>query len=46
LFKWVSILKRIGTNRANLGPYMRAFVLGVNYHYRQHIQQKITPGIV
>jgi hypothetical protein len=29
-----------------LGPFMRAFVLGANVHYRGHIQDRITPGIV
>lgn len=33
-------------NRAGLGPYMRALVTGVNLHYRKHIRNGITPGIV
>ena len=41
-----SILTRIGRNRALLGPYMRAVVWGVNFHYRYHVRRRICPGIV
>ncbi len=41
-----AILRRVARNRAGLGPYLRAFVLGVNLHYRNHIRRGITPGIV
>jgi len=41
-----AILRRLARNRAGLGPYLRAFVLGVNLHYRHHIRRGITPGIV
>ncbi|HXY20960.1 MAG TPA: radical SAM protein [Gemmatimonadales bacterium] len=41
-----SIARRLLRNRASLGPYLRAFELGVNLHYRSHIRRGITPGIV
>jgi len=41
-----AILRRVARNRAGLGFYLRAFVLGVNLHYRGHIRRGITPGIV
>jgi radical SAM superfamily enzyme YgiQ (UPF0313 family) len=41
-----AIVRRLARNRAGLGPYLRAFVLGVNLHYRHHIRRGITPGIV
>ena len=41
-----AILRRVARNRAGLGPYLRAFVVGVNLHYRRHIRHGITPGIV
>jgi len=46
LFSWPAIWRRIGRNRAALGPYMRALVLAVNIHYRRHIRHRICPGIV
>lgn len=46
LFTWRSIFRRIHRNRAGVGPYMRALVVGVNLHYRGHIHHRITPGIV
>ncbi|MDT4897293.1 MAG: hypothetical protein QOH25_2370 [Acidobacteriota bacterium] len=46
LFSWGAIKRRIAGNRASLGPYMRAFVLGVNLHYRRHVLNRICPGIV
>jgi radical SAM superfamily enzyme YgiQ (UPF0313 family) len=46
LFSVAGIMKRVGRNRAALGPYMRALVWGVNLHYRSHIHHRITPGIV
>lgn len=46
LFSWRAIAHRVARNRASLGPFMRAFVLGVNLHYRHHIHHRITPGIV
>jgi radical SAM superfamily enzyme YgiQ (UPF0313 family) len=46
LFTWPAIALRAGWNRAGLGPYLRAFIFGVNVHYRNHIQQRICPGIV
>jgi len=46
LFTRTGILKRIGGSPAKMGSWMRAFILGVNIHYRNHIRQRITPGIV
>lgn len=46
LFTLRAIAHRTMHNRAHLEPYMRAFVVGVNFHYRHHIRQRITPGIV
>jgi len=46
LFTLRGILRRAAHNRASLSPYMLAFVLGVNCHYRSHIAHGITPGIV
>jgi radical SAM superfamily enzyme YgiQ (UPF0313 family) len=46
LFSWSAILKRTGRSRANLGPFLRAFIFGVNLHYRNHIHHRICPGIV
>lgn len=46
LFSWRATLRRVGPNRARLGPYMRAFVMGVNMHYRSNIHHRICPGIV
>jgi radical SAM superfamily enzyme YgiQ (UPF0313 family) len=46
LFSIRGIWKRIHKNDASLGVVMRAFVLGVNFHYRSHIHKGICPGIV
>ncbi len=46
LFTLRGILHRTRRNHASLSPFMRAFVLGVNFHYRKHIRRRITPGIV
>lgn len=46
LFSWRSLFQRIARNRASLGPYMRGLVIGVNFHYRNHIRRGICPGIV
>ena len=46
LFKLKSIWSRTSRNEASLGPIMRAFVIGVNFHYRNHIKNGICPGIV
>jgi radical SAM superfamily enzyme YgiQ (UPF0313 family) len=46
LFSVRGIARRLRRNHATLGPYMRAFVLGVNLHYRRHVHHRITPGIV
>lgn len=46
LFSWKSIWHRFGRNAASLDSYMRMVVLGINLHYRKHIQQRICPGIV
>jgi radical SAM superfamily enzyme YgiQ (UPF0313 family) len=46
LFTWHAIARRISRNRASLGTYMRAVVMAVNLHYRDHIRRRICPGIV
>jgi radical SAM superfamily enzyme YgiQ (UPF0313 family) len=46
LFTWRSIRHRLGRNISSVGAFMRAFILGVNLHYRDHIQHRICPGIV
>jgi radical SAM superfamily enzyme YgiQ (UPF0313 family) len=46
LFTRRAILHRTRRNHASLSLFMRAFVLGVNLHYRRHIRRRITPGIV
>jgi radical SAM superfamily enzyme YgiQ (UPF0313 family) len=46
LFKPSAIYKRLRKNDAGLGPIMRAFVIGVNFHYKWHIKKRICPGIV
>jgi radical SAM superfamily enzyme YgiQ (UPF0313 family) len=46
LFTRTNILKRISGSPLFQGPYMRAVVLAINLHYRSHIRQRITPGIV
>jgi len=46
LFSVSALLKRLRPNPARLGAFMRAFVVGANVHYRNHIQHRITPGIV
>ncbi|MBV9124355.1 MAG: B12-binding domain-containing radical SAM protein [Planctomycetes bacterium] len=46
LFSWRAIGHRLARNRASLGAYMRAFILAVNLHYRNHIGRRICPGIV
>ena len=45
-FSWRGIFHRIGRNRPRMEPYMRAFVVGVNMHYRNHVKNRICPGIV
>lgn len=45
-FSWRGILHRIGRNNPRMKMYMRAFVIGVNLHYRHHVKQRICPGIV
>ncbi|HYV95092.1 MAG TPA: radical SAM protein [Chitinophagales bacterium] len=46
LFSLKSIYKRATHNLAQLEPFMRAFIVAVNFHYRKHIHHRITPGIV
>ena len=46
LFTLKNIQKRASHNLASLNPLMRVFIMGVNFHYRNHIKRKITPGIV
>jgi radical SAM superfamily enzyme YgiQ (UPF0313 family) len=46
LFTLKNIQRRASHNLASLNPLMRVFIMGVNFHYRNHIKRKITPGIV
>lgn len=46
LFTLKNIYRRAAHNLAGVEPLMRAFFIGVNFHYRIHISKKITPGIV
>ncbi|OZC03300.1 B12-binding domain-containing radical SAM protein [Rubricoccus marinus] len=46
LFTRRAIAHRVGFNPPRHGPLMRGFVWGVNFHYRDHIKRRITPGIV
>jgi radical SAM superfamily enzyme YgiQ (UPF0313 family) len=46
LFSWAGIWHRVARNRARLGAFMRAFIIGVNLHYRDHVARRICPGIV
>lgn len=46
LYTVKNILKRLSGSPRSLNPYMRAFLTGVNLHYRGHIKDRITPGIV
>jgi radical SAM superfamily enzyme YgiQ (UPF0313 family) len=46
LFSWPAILKRVISNQASLGPYMRAVVWITNVKYRRHIHHRISPGIL
>jgi radical SAM superfamily enzyme YgiQ (UPF0313 family) len=46
LFSWSAIWHRLRDNTASLGAFMRAFLVGVNLHYRDHIGRRICPGIV
>jgi len=46
ILSWSGMAQRLRHNPARLGPRMRAFVAGVNLHYRGHLDRGITPGIV
>lgn len=46
LYSVSAIYHRMKGIPAGLGLKMNTFLLGVNMHYRKHIQQKIPPGIV
>lgn len=46
LFTLPNIFRRYAGVPGNLGAYMKAFIFGVNWHYRGHIGRRITPGIV
>jgi radical SAM superfamily enzyme YgiQ (UPF0313 family) len=46
LFTRRAIVRRISASPSQNGTWMRAFILGVNLHYRKHIGRRITPGIV
>jgi radical SAM superfamily enzyme YgiQ (UPF0313 family) len=46
LFTWRALAHRLGPNPSGLGPLLRAFVAGVNLHYRRHVHRRVCPGIV
>jgi len=46
LFSWPAILRRVISNSASLGPYMRAVVWITNFKYRRHVHHRISPGIL
>ena len=46
LYTFRNILRRLSGSPRTLNPYMRSFLAGVNMHYRGHIKNRITPGIV
>jgi radical SAM superfamily enzyme YgiQ (UPF0313 family) len=46
LFSISSIYKRMKGLPKGMGMKMNTFLLGVNFHYRKHVQQRIPPGIV
>ena len=46
LFTRRAILRRMSASPSKNGTWMRAFIFGVNLHYRNHIRRRITPGIV
>ncbi|NJD10527.1 MAG: B12-binding domain-containing radical SAM protein [Gemmatimonadetes bacterium] len=46
LFSVRGIIQRNRHNPAAQSPFMRAFLFGVNLHYRSHLRHGITPGIV
>lgn len=41
-----SIARRMRGVPKGMEPRLRAFILGTNLHYRSHVRQRITPGIV
>lgn len=46
LFTMKNIYKRVAHNEAKLENFVKAFIVGVNFHYKKHISKRITPGIV
>lgn len=46
IYSYGSILKRMGRIPKQTETKLSAFIFGTNLHYRSHVQQRITPGIV
>jgi hypothetical protein len=46
LYTYGAIAKRMQGVPRNLGLALRGFILATNLHYRRHVAQRITPGIV
>lgn len=46
LFTLPNIFRRYAGVPGTLDAFMKAFIFGVNLHYRGHISRRITPGIV
>jgi radical SAM superfamily enzyme YgiQ (UPF0313 family) len=46
LFTIPAIYKRMKGLPKGMGLKMSTFLLGVNFHYRKHVKQRIPPGIV
>ncbi len=46
IYSFRAILKRLKGIPRQTEWMMRSFILGTNLHYRNHIRQRITPGIV
>jgi radical SAM superfamily enzyme YgiQ (UPF0313 family) len=46
LYTYGAIARRMRGVPKGTGPSLRAFILATNLHYRGHVRQRITPGIV
>jgi radical SAM superfamily enzyme YgiQ (UPF0313 family) len=46
LYRYGAIAQRMLGVPKRMEPRLRAFILGTNLHYRSHVRERITPGIV
>lgn len=46
LYSWSSIVRRMRGVPKGTEMSLRTFILGTNIHYRGHVRERITPGIV